>query len=223
VPLRVFSGDMSQPVTVAIRSGGGPCVDPPEQGYGQITWQKAENIAASGAVTAAESVTVSLQESPGKQTPAPPALALTVATAVYHGPSCPIPGFRSLDAGTVTAQAAGAALLDPWTGRLGALPVRPGSLPQLHSRSCETDQSREIRRRVCAQLLPGSLHLYPPDEGFSGRGSRFGKFDLRPTSSGCRGWQQLRMGYQRPDFPHHPESQCDHADHQVAGLLHLPP
>jgi uncharacterized protein (TIGR03437 family) len=109
VPLRVFSGDMSQPVTVAIRSGGGPCVDPPEQGYGQITWQKAENIAASGAVTAAESVTVSLQESPGKQTPAPPALALTVATAVYHGPSCPIPGFRSLDAGTVTAQAAGAA------------------------------------------------------------------------------------------------------------------
>ena len=34
------SPGISQPVTIAIRNGGGPCVDPPSAGYGQITWQK---------------------------------------------------------------------------------------------------------------------------------------------------------------------------------------
>ncbi len=31
---------ISQPVTLAIRNGGGPCVDPPAAGYGQVVWQK---------------------------------------------------------------------------------------------------------------------------------------------------------------------------------------
>jgi uncharacterized protein (TIGR03437 family) len=117
VPLRILSGNISQPVTVAIRTGGGPCVDPPEQGYGQITWQKAENIAASGAVTETDSVTVSLQESPGKQAP-PPAVfiddnngesPLYGSPTIYYGPSCRIAGYRSLDAGTITVQSPGAA------------------------------------------------------------------------------------------------------------------
>ena len=118
VPLRIVSGNISQPVTVAIRTGGGPCVDPPEQGYGQITWQKAENIAASGAVTETDSVTVSLQESPGKQAPRPAAFSAAHSIGglypvqppiIYYGPSCSIPGYRSLDAGTITVQSPGAA------------------------------------------------------------------------------------------------------------------
>jgi uncharacterized protein (TIGR03437 family) len=44
VPIQIAYEDnslaMSQPVTLAIRQGGGPCVDPPAAGYGQITWQK---------------------------------------------------------------------------------------------------------------------------------------------------------------------------------------
>jgi hypothetical protein len=109
VPLRILSGNISQPVTVAIRTGGGPCVDPPEQGYGQITWQKAENIAASGAVTETDSVTVSLQESPGKQAPPPAVFTLYGAPTIFYGPSCRIAGYRSLDAGTITVQSPGAA------------------------------------------------------------------------------------------------------------------
>jgi hypothetical protein len=105
-------------VTVAIRTGGGPCIDPLEQGYGQITWQKVENIAESGAITETDSVIVSLQESPGKQAPLPaPAFADTNSIGgaiinggeVFYGPSCPIPGYRSLDAGTLTMQVPGAA------------------------------------------------------------------------------------------------------------------
>jgi adhesin/invasin len=44
VPIQVQYTDrsaaVSQPVTLAIRQGGGPCVDPPSAGYGQIFWQK---------------------------------------------------------------------------------------------------------------------------------------------------------------------------------------
>jgi uncharacterized protein (TIGR03437 family) len=113
VPLRINSGNISQPVTVAIRTGGGSCVDPPEQGYGQITWQKAENIAASGAVTETDNVTVSLQESPGRQAPpatayGPISLSSSSVTTGYL-PSCPIPGYRSMDAGTITVQSPAAA------------------------------------------------------------------------------------------------------------------
>jgi uncharacterized protein (TIGR03437 family) len=120
VPLRFLStnGSITEPVTVAIRTGGGSCVDPPEQGYGQITWQKAENIAESGAITETDSVMVSLQESPGRQGPLPPAFSDTNSIGgtlfidraeVIYGPSCPVPGYRSLDAGTLTMQVPGAA------------------------------------------------------------------------------------------------------------------
>ncbi len=41
VPMQIQTDDgSSQPVTVAIRNGGGPCVDPPSAGFGQISWEK---------------------------------------------------------------------------------------------------------------------------------------------------------------------------------------
>jgi hypothetical protein len=117
VPLQLASEDaydgtlaaISQPVTFAIRKGGGPCVDPPAAGYGQITWQKTVDTTAAQGVTESDTITVSLQSSPGMQVPAPPVYTEGSVSAYQRlsGPSCPVPGYRSLAAGTVTAQGPG--------------------------------------------------------------------------------------------------------------------
>ena len=115
VPVRLGYGDatltMSQPVTIAIRQGGGPCVDPPAAGYGQITWQKTVHTTAAGVATESDTVNVSLQSSPGMQAPAAPTYTEedgVPSFTVLHAPqSCRVPGYRSLSAGTVTAQGAG--------------------------------------------------------------------------------------------------------------------
>jgi len=114
VPFQVVDDDASQPVTIAIRNGGGPCVEPLEAGYGEITWERSLTTNSSNLVTEANTVTVSLQESPGKQAPSPPVfmdsnitLASLPGSRVFFGPSCPIPGYRSLDAGPVTVQGPG--------------------------------------------------------------------------------------------------------------------
>ena len=103
---------VTQPVTLAIRSGGGPCVDPPAAGYGQITWQKtvattpaSPNSGQSALVSESDTVTVSLQSSPGQQAPPAPVFGQGVpSSTTLFGPACPVSGYRSLDAGTVTAQ-----------------------------------------------------------------------------------------------------------------------
>ena len=116
VPLQLQGWNMSQPVTISIAEGGGKCVDPPSQGYGEIAWEKTVTTAALATyeVTETDTLTVSLQSSPGRQAPAPPPYAqlyaqqMTLATATtYYGPPCAIPGYRSLGAGTVTAQGPG--------------------------------------------------------------------------------------------------------------------
>jgi len=123
VPLQaVYAGTslaMTQPVTIAIRQGGGPCVDPPAAGYGQIVWEKIVSTTAQNVISEADAMIASLQASPGKQAPpaqaGPPSLnigcpgpgGLCGNTYRYFGPSCPVPGYRSLDAGTVTAQGPG--------------------------------------------------------------------------------------------------------------------
>ncbi len=106
VPVQVFAEGTSRPVTVAIRKGGGQCVDPAPVGYGEITWERSSKVTTSN-TTVAETLSISLQASPGQIIPPPPSYAekddrffLTHSV----GPSCPIPGYRSLDAGTVTAQ-----------------------------------------------------------------------------------------------------------------------
>jgi hypothetical protein len=110
VPVQlVEGGNVSQPVTFAVRKGGGPCTDPPEAGYGEIAWERTINSTAAHAVSETDSATVSLQASPGKQ--ARPATTLSKGplpgSQIYFGPSCPIPGYRSLDAGSITVQGPG--------------------------------------------------------------------------------------------------------------------
>jgi uncharacterized protein (TIGR03437 family) len=138
VPLQVVNSNISQPVTIAIHEGGGPCVDPPLAGYGQITWEKAITTTALHAVTETDTATVSLQASPGKQTPA----AAPVFTEggilpfgrTYFGASCPIPGYRSLDAGAITVQGSGftpmhAPVVPLQSGQVSGLTVYKAALP----------------------------------------------------------------------------------------------
>ena len=123
VPVQTFSTGTSRPVTLAIRRGGGPCVDPPPVGYGEIAWERTELISVGGQVTVDETLTASLQASPGQRIP-PLAVytrplfltqfPVTDPVALddrrmfqYFGPPCPIPGYRSLDAGRLTADAPG--------------------------------------------------------------------------------------------------------------------
>jgi len=114
VPLQIVNGNVSAPVTISIASGGGTCVDPPTQGYGEILWEKTvtTTVGLTTTVTENDTLTVSLQASPGRQAPTPPVFSeggLLPPAFTYYGPSCPIPGYRSLGAGTVTIQGPGLA------------------------------------------------------------------------------------------------------------------
>jgi hypothetical protein len=75
-------------------------------GYGQITWEKTVTSHVPPGITETDALSVSLQASPGKQVPPMPTFTEGVGTQLYayFGPSCPIPGYRSLGAGTITVQ-----------------------------------------------------------------------------------------------------------------------
>jgi uncharacterized protein (TIGR03437 family) len=114
VPLQVQTdAGASQPVTIAIRNGGGPCADPPSAGYGQITWEKRMttilNSGGADSTTETDSLTVSLQASPGRQVPAMQTYTedMEPRSETFFGPSCPVPGYRSLNAGNVTVHGPG--------------------------------------------------------------------------------------------------------------------
>jgi hypothetical protein len=120
-------------VTISIANGGGPCVDPPAQGYGDIVWEKSiatdPPVVSPGSptgitqsITETDTVTISPQASPGRQAPTPPVYTEggnLPGAYTYFGGSCPIPGYRSLDAGTVTVSGPG----------LPALAASSASLP----------------------------------------------------------------------------------------------
>jgi len=134
VPLTMAAEDngASQPVTISVRKGGGPCQDPPSGGYGQIAWEKVVTTAPSGSTTEADTLILSLQAAPGKQTPAPP-YRFGTRDVVSFGAACPIPGYRSLDAGAVTGQGLGfgpvSASLAPITeGQVGGLSMYQAAL-----------------------------------------------------------------------------------------------
>jgi uncharacterized protein (TIGR03437 family) len=101
----------SRPVTISIHKGGGACVDPPEAGYGQILWEKTVTATPSSSGET-ETLSVSLQASPGRLTPPPSSRVpgqILYDTYTVFGPSCPVPGYRSLDAGAIAVQGPGLA------------------------------------------------------------------------------------------------------------------
>jgi uncharacterized protein (TIGR03437 family) len=138
VPVQ-FTSDffsISQPATISVRQGGGPCVDPPSAGYGQITWEKTVTTSATGAASETDLLTMSLQASPGKQAPPPATFSEGGAytDVVYFGQSCPIPGYRSLGGGTVSAQGPGfgpvqASVVPVQQGQISGLTVYQAALP----------------------------------------------------------------------------------------------
>jgi uncharacterized protein (TIGR03437 family) len=156
VPLQAayygYTNGITQPVTVAIQNGGGPCVDPPAAGYGQITWQKTvaetqapPNSGQTSLTSESDTITVSLQSSPGQQPPPTPVFGQGVPSSItYSGPACSVAGYISLGAGTVSAQ--GPSL----SGTLiPSVPFQQGqlALPFTHKRLRDTCQSASLESR----------------------------------------------------------------------------
>lgn len=119
IPLQIgYSQSLTQPVVLSIHQRGGQCLDPPSAALGRILWQK-QISNTTGAPAASETLTVSLQASPAMLPPAPPTFTDTCtgpggacpgglpSTLTPAGPACPIPGYVSLDAGSLTASAPG--------------------------------------------------------------------------------------------------------------------
>ncbi len=137
VPFQVLAGlygFISQPVTISVRKGGGTCVDPPMAGYGLITWEKAVSTTAAGVATETDTVTASLLVAPGMQAPSLLPPAPVENSYRYFGASCPIPGYRSLGAGTVTVQGPGfgpvpAAASPLQQGQVSGLTMYQAALP----------------------------------------------------------------------------------------------
>jgi hypothetical protein len=135
--LQIAPISASQPVTMSVRTGAGPCVDPPSAGYGQIIWEKTITTDPRGTSSETDSLTASLQASPGKQAPLPPLYtngALYEGNLTYFGPSCPVAGYRSLGAGVVTAQGSGfgpaqASVIPLQQGQVSGLTVYQAVLP----------------------------------------------------------------------------------------------
>ena len=103
VPLRLNIGyPLTQPITISIRRGGGPCVDPPAASTGVIAWEEITTGRSQSDTSVQDKVTVSLQESPGRTVARPE--SFYDRPNLYAAPSCALPGYRSLDAGRVTVQ-----------------------------------------------------------------------------------------------------------------------
>jgi hypothetical protein len=134
------SEGISQPVTMAIRQGGGP----PSAGYGQITWQKTISTTSQNMVSETDTMTALLEASPGQQAPSLPTYnegcpgnicgTSLQSSLTLFGPSCKVPGYRSLGAGTVTIQGPGvnsvpAPMLPYQQGQLGGLSAYQATLP----------------------------------------------------------------------------------------------
>ncbi len=136
----------TQPVTMAIHTGRGQCVDPPQAGYGQILWQKTVSMTATGVESETDTLLGSFESSPGKTVPPTPVYtdlcpppshvcgSYLPTSNMYFGPSCPVPGYRSLDAGKATIQGQGLTQtpvpsLPYQDGQLGGLTAYQATLP----------------------------------------------------------------------------------------------
>lgn len=96
----------------SIHTGGGACVDPPLAGFGQISLTKSV-VMNSTPPKETNTFSASFDASPGKRAPSAPPAPLLYTDGAYLvnpdfpeqiPPPCPIPGYVTLDGGTITAQ-----------------------------------------------------------------------------------------------------------------------
>lgn len=123
-------GGLSQPVTISIRKGGGQCVDPPQESYGRIIWERRIST-GTGSDGEFNTFIATLQTSPGMRVP----VAITAEVCGWnasesYGPSCPIPGYRSLDAGTVRLSAPGSEEIEAVSALVDGKEVYRADLPK---------------------------------------------------------------------------------------------
>jgi len=144
VPLQFAGAGLTPPVTIAIRNGGGQCVDPPSAGYGQIIWQKTVSTTSQNVASETDSMKAVFEASPGQQALPTPMYAdgcpgnvcgtsLPGSTTLF-GPSCAVPGYRSLGAGAVTIQGPSlnltqASIVPYQQGQLGGISAYQATLP----------------------------------------------------------------------------------------------
>jgi uncharacterized protein (TIGR03437 family) len=93
------------PVLISIHSGGGQCVDPPLATLGRISLSRVSVLNANPP-TQTDTFTASFEGSPGATLPQPPAQLqegyTSLAQTTGQSPACPLPGYVSLDAGTIS-------------------------------------------------------------------------------------------------------------------------
>jgi len=142
VPLQLSSwaGGISQPVTVSIRSGGGQCADPPIAGGG-VLLLKRSIVVNDSTIPETDTITASFTASPGQTAPVFPRLngipgfGIPGDLFVTQGPACPVPGYSTLNPGTLTITAPSGAQVKvqpspgPSTGLDTGTPVYQASLP----------------------------------------------------------------------------------------------
>jgi hypothetical protein len=107
VPLQISATSVvSQPVTVSTHSGGGQCVDPPIGSAGVLVLKRSV-VLNDSTVPESDTLTAAFTASPGQTSAVLPfGTDLTPISNVgdYQGPSCPIPGYTSLDPGVITVK-----------------------------------------------------------------------------------------------------------------------
>ncbi len=220
VPLQIgYNQSITQPVVLSVHRGGGPCSDPPEAGLGRILWQKSISE-TTGAPVASESLTVSLQASPGKLAPPPSAFTDTctqpgnVCTSTLpevqtpSGPACAMPGYISLDAGAVTASGPGlpstpVPSLPYQDGHIGGLSAYQANLPSGTIQSGHFTVSASGGANVAAfqaSLTIGSdIEIQTPLSGIAAW-QNCQNFTVTWTGGDPNSWVTLQFVLQHPGY-----------------------
>lgn len=140
VPLLISELEVpSQVVPVSIHTGAGACVDPPQQGSGQISLQRTTFPNSSQAET--DTLTASFSAFPAGTASAPVAPlgpGCYIGQTTYHQPPsspCAMPGVQPLNVGAVTIQGQGFGAIPAATAASnGSLiytaPMPPGAIRQ---------------------------------------------------------------------------------------------
>jgi uncharacterized protein (TIGR03437 family) len=133
VPVVIVGQTSSPAVTLSIHSGGGQCVDPPVQSYGQLELIKtiASGTSANGET---DTFTATFPSGPGLPAPQPmvPAAAGQYTEAQPEPGSsraCAVPGYTDLSAGPITISSASQSVTIQPVNQVGGITYL-GALPE---------------------------------------------------------------------------------------------